>query len=192
MNFLNIARRKRKFVAFTAIVSVCGYLVYSMLICCPAISHSSGVRLRQNLHILGSEDDLRQPGGGDGGLHVYGVDGVDIHGFYGGVKPDDPVKRENIWEDEDDETDTDRDFERYDDEDTDDTNHTRLGGKSVDSIAANKTNATRKLPQAVIIGVKKCGTRALLEFIRMHPDVRAPGPEVHFFDRFYTLGEDWY
>jgi len=50
----------------------------------------------------------------------------------------------------------------------------------------------RRLPQAIIIGVKKGGTRALLEYLRMHPDVKAPGPEVHFFDRYYQLGSDWY
>lgn len=50
----------------------------------------------------------------------------------------------------------------------------------------------RSLPTAIIIGVKKCGTRALLEFLRAHPEVRATGPETHFFDRFYDLGFDWY
>lgn len=30
---------------------------------------------------------------------------------------------------------------------------------------------TRHLPDALIIGVKKSGTRALLEFVRLHPDV---------------------
>lgn len=52
--------------------------------------------------------------------------------------------------------------------------------------------ATRQLPQAIIIGVKKGGTRALLEYIRMHPQVRAPGAEMHFFDRHYQRGIDWY
>lgn len=52
--------------------------------------------------------------------------------------------------------------------------------------------ALRKLPEALIIGVKKGGTRALLEFIRVHPDVRAAGSEVHFFDRFYKRGFEWY
>lgn len=50
----------------------------------------------------------------------------------------------------------------------------------------------RKLPDALIIGVKKGGTRALLEFVRLHPDVRAAGSEVHFFDRFYSKGFTWY
>lgn len=51
---------------------------------------------------------------------------------------------------------------------------------------------SRKLPDALIIGVKKGGTRALLEFVRLHPDVRAAGSEVHFFDRFYRKGFTWY
>lgn len=50
----------------------------------------------------------------------------------------------------------------------------------------------QNLPGAIIIGVKKAGTRALLEFLRIHPDVRAPGPEPHFFDRNYNRGLDWY
>ncbi|KAM9425911.1 heparan sulfate (glucosamine) 3-O-sulfotransferase 3-like [Pholidichthys leucotaenia] len=52
--------------------------------------------------------------------------------------------------------------------------------------------AVRRLPQALIIGVKKGGTRALLEFLRLHPDVRALGSEPHFFDRHYARGLDWY
>lgn len=51
---------------------------------------------------------------------------------------------------------------------------------------------SRRFPDALIIGVKKGGTRALLEFIRLHPDVRAAGSEVHFFDRFYSKGFTWY
>jgi len=51
---------------------------------------------------------------------------------------------------------------------------------------------TRKLPQALIIGVKKGGTRALLEFLRVHPDIRAVGAEPHFFDRNYENGLEWY
>uniref|UniRef100_A0A8D0FRL2 Sulfotransferase n=1 Tax=Strix occidentalis caurina TaxID=311401 RepID=A0A8D0FRL2_STROC len=50
----------------------------------------------------------------------------------------------------------------------------------------------RRLPQALIIGVKKGGTRALLEAIRAHPDVRAVGTEPHFFDRNYEKGLEWY
>ncbi|XP_060951072.1 heparan sulfate glucosamine 3-O-sulfotransferase 3A1-like [Limanda limanda] len=51
---------------------------------------------------------------------------------------------------------------------------------------------SKKLPQALIIGVKKGGTRALLEFLRVHPDIRAVGAEPHFFDRNYDNGLEWY
>ncbi|XP_063285069.1 heparan sulfate glucosamine 3-O-sulfotransferase 2 [Pelobates fuscus] len=50
----------------------------------------------------------------------------------------------------------------------------------------------KRLPQAIIVGVKKGGTRAVLEFIRVHPEVRAMGTEPHFFDRNYERGLDWY
>lgn len=50
----------------------------------------------------------------------------------------------------------------------------------------------RRFPQALIVGVKKGGTRALLEFLRLHPDVRALGFEPHFFDRCYDRGLAWY
>ncbi|XP_043941076.1 heparan sulfate glucosamine 3-O-sulfotransferase 3B1-like [Protopterus annectens] len=53
-------------------------------------------------------------------------------------------------------------------------------------------SGTKKLPQAIIIGVKKGGTRALLEFLRVHPDIRAVGAEPHFFDRNYDKGFRWY
>ncbi|XP_076007590.1 heparan sulfate glucosamine 3-O-sulfotransferase 3A1-like [Genypterus blacodes] len=51
---------------------------------------------------------------------------------------------------------------------------------------------SKKLPQALIVGVKKGGTRALLEFLRVHPDIRAVGAEPHFFDRNYEKGLEWY
>ncbi|XP_062999502.1 heparan sulfate glucosamine 3-O-sulfotransferase 6 [Elgaria multicarinata webbii] len=51
---------------------------------------------------------------------------------------------------------------------------------------------SKKFPQAIIVGVKKGGTRALLEFLRIHPDVRAVGAEPHFFDRCYEKGLLWY
>ncbi|XP_015595536.1 heparan sulfate glucosamine 3-O-sulfotransferase 6 [Cephus cinctus] len=51
---------------------------------------------------------------------------------------------------------------------------------------------SRQLPSALIIGVKKGGTRALLEFLRLHPDIQAAGSEVHFFDHHYAKGFHWY
>lgn len=60
------------------------------------------------------------------------------------------------------------------------------------NISVANTFGSKKFPQAIIIGVKKGGTRALLEFLRIHPDVRAVGAEPHFFDRFYDKGLEWY
>lgn len=60
------------------------------------------------------------------------------------------------------------------------------------NISIANTFGSKKFPQAIIIGVKKGGTRALLEFLRIHPDVRAVGSEPHFFDRFYDKGLEWY
>lgn len=59
-------------------------------------------------------------------------------------------------------------------------------------LKENGLRPGRQLPSALIIGVKKGGTRALLEFIRIHPDVRAAGSEVHFFDKHYSKGFQWY
>ncbi|XP_062386923.1 heparan sulfate glucosamine 3-O-sulfotransferase 6-like [Sardina pilchardus] len=67
-------------------------------------------------------------------------------------------------------------------------------GETVPRSAMPVSNSfgSKKFPQAIIIGVKKGGTRALLEFLRVHPDVRAVGAEPHFFDRFYDKGLEWY
>lgn len=81
---------------------------------------------------------------------------------------------------------------------TSDMRHVRYSSvRATDSSDAVKykhhsENGTRKLPNVIIIGVKKGGTRALLEYIRLHPDVRGVGPETHFFDRHYERGLDWY
>lgn len=55
-------------------------------------------------------------------------------------------------------------------------------------------NAQKRLPQCIIIGARKCGTRALLEFINIHPQVRIASEEVHFFDEDarYARGLSWY
>ncbi|CAL9693087.1 unnamed protein product [Knipowitschia caucasica] len=65
-------------------------------------------------------------------------------------------------------------------------------GKLNKNISVAQKYGDKKLPNALIVGVKKGGTRAVLEFIRIHPDVRALGTEPHFFDRNYDRGLDWY
>lgn len=48
--------------------------------------------------------------------------------------------------------------------------------------------------QALIIGIRKCGTRALLEMLYLHPMIQKAAGEVHFFDRDenYLKGLEWY
>lgn len=55
-------------------------------------------------------------------------------------------------------------------------------------------NLVRQLPHAIIIGVRKGGTRALLEMLSLHPKVVKAAQEVHFFDsnKNYARGFDWY
>lgn len=65
-------------------------------------------------------------------------------------------------------------------------------GTKVRNTSVAQKYGNKKLPNALIVGVKKGGTRAVLEFIRIHPDVRALGTEPHFFDRNYDRGLDWY
>ncbi len=51
---------------------------------------------------------------------------------------------------------------------------------------------SKALPKVIIIGAKKGGTRGLIEFLNIHPQVRAAGPEIHFFDRRFRRGFRWY
>ena len=38
----------------------------------------------------------------------------------------------------------------------------------------DKSQKMQKLPEIAVVGVKKCGTGALIEMLRMHPDIVAP------------------
>ncbi len=56
------------------------------------------------------------------------------------------------------------------------------------------TGYKRRLPQAIIIGVRKAGTRALLDMLALHPDVVSAKAEVHYFDKNVNFehGVQWY
>ena len=54
-----------------------------------------------------------------------------------------------------------------------------------------------RLPDLICIGVKKCGTGALVSFLQNHSKVKisylnADRKEPHFYDRNYENGVDWY
>lgn len=67
-----------------------------------------------------------------------------------------------------------------------------MNGGAVDPNS--ETFGERKLPSCIIIGVRKGGTRALLEMLSLHPVVRMAAQEVHFFDNAtnYARGYPWY
>ncbi|BFZ17047.1 hypothetical protein BsWGS_20086 [Bradybaena similaris] len=58
----------------------------------------------------------------------------------------------------------------------------------------NASTFAHHLPQCIIIGARKCGTRALIEFLKLHPQIISPNDEMHFFsnDTNYKLGFEWY
>ena len=52
----------------------------------------------------------------------------------------------------------------------------------------------QRFPQCIIIGAMKCGTKALIEFMGMHPNVKINRKDVGFFDKDenYTKGLEHY
>uniref|UniRef100_A0A0K0DSZ5 Sulfotransfer_1 domain-containing protein n=1 Tax=Strongyloides stercoralis TaxID=6248 RepID=A0A0K0DSZ5_STRER len=58
----------------------------------------------------------------------------------------------------------------------------------------SKNFVTKKLPYALIIGVRKGGTRALLDALSLHPMIKIARHELHFFDNneTYLKGINWY
>ena len=53
-----------------------------------------------------------------------------------------------------------------------------------------------KLPDFIIAGAQKCGTKALFDYFNLHPEIGMANyiyqREVHFFDQHYKKGIDWY
>ncbi|XP_068596450.1 heparan sulfate glucosamine 3-O-sulfotransferase 1-like [Brachionichthys hirsutus] len=60
--------------------------------------------------------------------------------------------------------------------------------------ASHRNGTLQQLPHIIIIGVRKGGTRALIEMLSLHSGVAAAQKEVHFFDweNHYERGFPWY
>jgi len=71
---------------------------------------------------------------------------------------------------------------------------THAQSKDILFIDDTKKDWKQRLPNALIIGIRKGGTRALINSLSRHPNVKACYRELHFFDRQknYHLGLDWY
>ena len=56
------------------------------------------------------------------------------------------------------------------------------------------SQVAQRFPQAIIIGVKKGGTKALISMLGSHPQIESAKGEIHFFDRDETFskGMKWY
>ena len=50
----------------------------------------------------------------------------------------------------------------------------------------------RRLPQCIIIGAMKCGTRALIDYLALHPDIVTAPREINYFDHYFDRGLEWY
>ena len=77
----------------------------------------------------------------------------------------------------------------------------KLNNKQIDVIKTNqnlltptrmKENKIQRVPNFIIFGFSKCGTRAFIDFLALHPNVLSAGPEIDFFNRNYELGLQWY
>ncbi|OCT71633.1 heparan sulfate glucosamine 3-O-sulfotransferase 1 [Xenopus laevis] len=62
------------------------------------------------------------------------------------------------------------------------------------STQVQPPGTSRHIPQTIIVGVRKGGTRALLEMLDIHPNIVVAATEVHFFDwdENYVKGIEWY
>ena len=62
------------------------------------------------------------------------------------------------------------------------------------SLPHDGENCTKVLPQALIIGVMKCGTETLATFLAVHPDIamQMKVQAVEFFNLNYRKGYEWY
>ncbi|HYZ48537.1 MAG TPA: sulfotransferase, partial [Sphingomonas sp.] len=49
-----------------------------------------------------------------------------------------------------------------------------------------------RLPEFIVVGAAKAATTWIAHHLRERPDVFLPGPEPHFYSRFYDKGFDWY
>ena len=77
-------------------------------------------------------------------------------------------------------------------------NHNANGDNTVNANISNahrkpsKTLCVKRLPDCIIFGVQKCGTKALAEFLKTHPNVSFDSRQTYFFSQSYEKGLDWY
>ncbi|CAG5104956.1 Oidioi.mRNA.OKI2018_I69.chr1.g1705.t1.cds [Oikopleura dioica] len=70
------------------------------------------------------------------------------------------------------------------------------GDEEYEEYAVNEYSdiSEKRFPKAIIVGVRKCGTRALLQFCGLHPQIVHAEREIHFFNdkENFQKGTTWY
>jgi len=56
----------------------------------------------------------------------------------------------------------------------------------------NKTKVSKEAVDFIVIGVQKGGTSSIIAYLNQHPDVYIYPHEIHFFDKYYDKGIQWY
>ena len=63
-------------------------------------------------------------------------------------------------------------------------------------LSNQDSGIAQRLPEAIIVGISKCGTRAILSFLTLHPGISfglgKGESEVNFFNVHYQKGLEWY
>jgi len=65
--------------------------------------------------------------------------------------------------------------------------------KEVRKLARRATASRRPLPDFIILGAQKSGTTSLIRYLGQHPRITTSyKKEVHYFDRHFRRGVNWY
>ncbi|XP_078000537.1 heparan sulfate glucosamine 3-O-sulfotransferase 1-like [Glandiceps talaboti] len=67
-----------------------------------------------------------------------------------------------------------------------------MPGKVRLDTSEHKLAVRKHIPDVIIGGAKKCGTGALKTFLSYHPSLAMARREVHYFDKNYSKGIQWY
>ena len=60
------------------------------------------------------------------------------------------------------------------------------------SVQPHQIQLEKRFPNSIIIGVKKSGTRALINMLDAHPRLQKRDQEIQFFSMYYAKGLKWY
>src|SRR5690242_13181924 len=68
------------------------------------------------------------------------------------------------------------------------------GARAGTRVLGRATARYRLAPHFLIVGAQRCGTTSMFKTLRQHPSVIAPALQkgIHYFDKNYDRGEDWY